>query len=79
MSSHEHRFEFTTDPEALAHAARDLDWPADADERIQQVQRCAECGQLNRVAWVSPHEQGYVPGWLSHRLSEYARGTRRDD
>lgn len=72
---HEHHFEFTRDEEAVAEAVASLNWPQDADEQIQQVQRCTECGQLNRVAWVGG-DAGVIPPWLVERLIAYANATK---
>ena len=70
MASHEHQYEFTGDAEVLAAAAKKLDWPSDAPERISGVQRCRVCGDLNRLSWTGP-EYGGIPRWMIDRIRRH--------
>lgn len=70
MATHEHRYEFTHDPEVLEAVAAELDWPDEAHEQINEVQRCPECGDLNRLGWTGQEGAG-MPRWMISRLREH--------
>jgi hypothetical protein len=73
MTDHQHNFVFTRDLTVLNEIARELDWPVDAEGRIDRVERC-ECGALNRVEWTRRRGgENEIPDWIVNRLLEHKR------